>query len=102
MRVRAILLLVLMVGCQKPPFPRLAELSQATVFDAREKSIHVDTDAGDGLAGADYQWLDVGTKVLVIADHGVETSARRSVRIRVEDGEHKGLIAQIERWALRP
>jgi hypothetical protein len=94
---RYIWLAVLVAGCAKEPYPRLAGGERAILFDRYERVIRVETEPGKGFGGDNWQLIDVGTPVLVLADESEEAGKDRMVHAKATEGEHRDLHFKAKR-----
>jgi hypothetical protein len=98
--------LVLLAGCGDSASSPLPAGAPATV-DGADGAVSMfvrGDDAGGGAAGRDVR-LPGGTRVVVVQDrpaHPGMSPGSRLVRVRVEQGEHKGLVGEVRRAKLRP
>jgi hypothetical protein len=98
---RYIWLAVLLAGCAKDPYPRLAGGERAILFDPEHRFLRAEVERFGGKAGAEFEILEVGTPVLILADDSEKSGEKRPVRARVTGGEHRGLDIKAERHHLK-
>jgi hypothetical protein len=98
---RLIWLAVLLAGCARGPYPRLAGGERAILFDRYATVIRVETDPGKGIGGDNWQLIDVGTPVLVLADESEDAGEDRMVHAKAMEGEHQGLHFKAKRRYLK-
>jgi hypothetical protein len=98
---RLIWLAVLLAGCGRDPYPRLAGGERAILFDSEHRFIGVEIDSFGGVGKAKEEILEVGTPVLVLSDNSEKSGEKRPIRARVTEGEHRGLGIKAERHYLK-
>jgi hypothetical protein len=99
---RYVWLLLLLAGCAKEPYPRLAGGSDAYVFSPDGPEVRVGTEMGKGMLESDYELLANGTRVRVLDDPGDVSQPARRVQAGVREGKREGLPIAVERRFLRP
>lgn len=88
-RLMVAIMLMLTAGCDEkvdPATSPLAEGSRALVFDPRVESVKV----------------AVGIPVLVLGDDENPRNPKRNVRVRIQEGENKGIVVIMPREQIRP
>jgi hypothetical protein len=95
------LLALMVAGCTEGPYPRLAGGERAILFDPEHRFLRMEVERFGGKAGAEFEILEVGTPVLILADDSEKSGANRPVRARVTGGEHRGLDIKAERHYLK-
>jgi hypothetical protein len=99
---RLIWLLVLVVaGCARGPYPRLAGGERAILFDPEHRFLRMEVEHFGGKAGTEFEIVEVGTPVLILADDSEKSGEDRPVRARVTGGEHRGLDIKAERHYIK-
>jgi hypothetical protein len=98
---RYVWLLLLLAGCAKDPYPRLAGGERAILFDRHATVIRVETEPGKGIGGDNWQLIDVGTPVLILADESEEAGEDRMVHAKATEGEHQGLHFKAKRHYIK-
>ncbi len=92
------------VACGKPSGP-LAPQSAATLHNPEGGSVTIESENKTSVGLNEFVTFASGTKVTVLDDAKFGKTERpeiRPVRVRVEEGDRKGLTGTVSRQKLRP
>jgi hypothetical protein len=99
--MKRLIWLLLLAGCGRDPYPRLAGGERAILFRSDVQFMRVGINPSDGRGGFNFEILEVGTPVLILADDSEMAGEDRPVRARVTGGEHRGLDIKAERHHIK-